>query len=109
MQAALSQRASSLRVPTKASTADGLQGPPGLPSPLALDALLHPPEGHPQHGQRQPLNAGASSFVPSFAAAAPAMDANREKSQQVRNSIRMLKDALQDWESASDGPPQQND
>jgi len=66
--------------------------PPGLSAPPGLDA----PPGLEAPGSR--LNAQAAVFVPTNAAPAA-----MSKSQQLRNSIHLLKGALEEWETTNLG------
>jgi len=94
------------RTLTRASPAGA---PPGLEAPpsLGLSQLLQQGQGASTR-----LNSQAALFVPSFATAPavapvfPVMDAGRVEPQQLRQSIRLLKDALQQWESNAVEEPQ---
>lgn len=72
--------------------------PPGLSAPPGLDA----PPGLEAPGSR--LNAQAAVFVPTNAAPAAV-----SKSQQLRNSIHLLKGALEEWENANLGEQSPNE
>jgi len=82
----------------------GLKSPPGIATPPGLE--LTPPQSD---CQRQRLNASAAVFVPSFGTPAPPMDAGQDKSQQLRSSVRVLKEVLAGWENGLDGQQDQND
>jgi len=85
----------------------GLVGPPGLQAPWQAPAASNP--GPPWRAEKS-LNANASSFVPASATTGLNAGATRfvpnssqgfipEGSDNVRQSIRMLKGVLEDWEA----------
>lgn len=103
------------KMPSTLRLSSAIQPPPGLGAPPGLESMglntnatsFVPTASHVHSG----LNAGAACFVPSpgFAAQTPTLDSGlaqlfppeqQQNSQQLRQSIRVLKGALEEWESS---------
>jgi len=85
--------------PTRAPP--GLAPPPGLQAPPGLEAPPTPSDWLNQGIMQSPgkrLNSQAAAFVPSFATQ---LEVNQEQNnaQQLRQSIRRVKEALEQWEA----------
>jgi len=89
-----------------AMPAEWPKAPPGLdrpkPTSLKLQNVIIQDAPADQGNQGTRLNSGAALFVPSFGAVAPGpADAVQGNAQQLRQSIQVLKGALQEWEASN--------
>jgi len=98
-----------MRSPATRFAPPGLSSPPGLDAPTGLNgnAMSFVPSCGKGGRTDSGLNAGAPCFKPSFATVAPALQRGLSQlesqgfsnPQQLRQSIKMLKGALEEWES----------
>jgi len=102
-------RKNAMRAPAARFAPSGLSAPPGLDAPTGLNgnAMSFVPSCGKGSRTDSGLNAAAPCFKPSFATVAPALQTGLSQlesqgfnnPQQLRQSIKMLKGALEEWES----------